>query len=489
MNAKIVSVLLVLVAIADRASAQQQRVIDDRIAKSMPTSYRAADCGIKPNHFKVGSAAGYLKSAIETDVPESKVRILGQGQKVLYEAIQDNGQAKNPAAWYYLGRIYLNQGDLYGADSALTKAAQLAPNCSGEINNYRKNAWVGLIRAGSKFEDEKNADSALALYREAGVIYQGSPVTYYQIAAILNDKGQVDSAAAYFGKAAAAPANPKDTTEIKFRDRSAFNEGAILLNKKNYAGAAAAFERYLKWVPADNEAKRGLAAAYRGQGQTEKAQALEKELVNAAGAGGAAPAGGGAGGAAPGAGAQDMMSVGVNLYNDKKYAEAAAAFEKAVAAEPNNRDALSNLSNTYLALKDGPKLLATASKLVAIEPMSETALKLQGEGYKQAGKVDAAVKIAEQVLALPIDVKVSDFTPSGAGAALTATATGRDAQTPSGKPIAPAPVGLVFEFLDASGGVVTTQETQVPALKAGAAQDVKLSAQGAGITGWRYKRK
>jgi tetratricopeptide (TPR) repeat protein len=183
------------------------------------------------------------------------------------------------------------------------------------------------------------------------------------------------------------------------------------------------------------------------------------------------------------------MGAGVNLYNDKKYAEAAAAFEKAVAAEPYNRDALSNLSNTYLALKNGPKLLATATKLVAIEPMSETALKLQGEGYKQSGKVDAAVKTAEQVLALPVDVKVADFAPKPQGADLAATATGREAQTPSGKAIAPAPVSLVFEFLDAGGGVVATQDAQVPALKAGAAQDIKVTAQGAGITAWRYKRK
>jgi tetratricopeptide (TPR) repeat protein len=483
-NAKIASALLVTAAVVNSAAAQQ-RVIDDRIAKSMPSSYRAAECGIKPNHFKVSSGASYLKSAIETDVPENRTRILGQGQKVLLEAVRDNGQDKNPAAWYYMGRIYLYQGDLYGADSSFKRAAQLAPNCAQEIDNYRRNAWVGLVKAGSKFEEEKNADSALALYREAGAIYQGSPVTYYQIASILNDKGEADSAAVYFGKAADAGANAKDTTEIKIRDRSAFNQGALLLNKKDFAGASAAFEKYLKWQPNDNEAKRGLASAYRGAGQNEKAQALEKDLVASGGAAGGA----GAGGAGAGAGTQDLMGAGVNLYNDKKYAEAAAAFEKAVAAEPYNRDALSNLSNTYLALKDGPKLLATATKLVAIEPMSETALKLQGEGYKQTKKVDDAVKTAEQVLALPVDVKVADFTAKPQGADLAATATGRDAQTPSGKPIAPAPVSLVFEFLDAGGGVVATQEAQVPALKAGAAQDLKVTAQGAGITAWRYKRK
>ncbi len=67
-------------------------------------------------------------------------------------------------------------------------------------------------------------------------------------------------------------------------------------------------------------------------------------------------------------------------------------------------------------MKDGPKLAATAAKLVAIEPLNETALKLQGEGYKQSAKVDEAVKIAEQVLALPADVKASDFSATGSGA-------------------------------------------------------------------------
>ena len=110
-----------------------------------------------------------------------------------------------------------------------------------------------------------------------------------------------------------------------------------------------------------------------------------------------------------------------------------------VAAEPYNRDALSSLANTYLALKNGPKLLATAQRLVEIEPMSESALKLLGEGYKQSSKVDEAVKTAEQVLALPANVTGREFRPDRRTArSLTLTATGRAAQTPAGKPIAPA---------------------------------------------------
>lgn len=476
MNAQIASAFVLLAAGATLAQAQQP-AINDRVANSMPTSYMQAQCKIKPNHFKVASGASYLKSAIETDIPENKARILGQGEKVILEAMQQNGQEKNPAAWYYLGRIYLQRGNLYPADSALTKAEQLAPDCAEDIAGYRRNAWVALVKAGTKFEEDKNADSALVMYKQAGAIYRGSPIAFYQTAAILNEKGQPDSAEYYFGQAAAVVST--DTTDIKVRNRSAFNQGALLLNGKKYDQAAAVFEQYLKWAPTDNEAKRALAAAYRGSGKIEQAQALEKQLVAA----GVAP------GAASPTASQNLMSAGVNAYNDKKYADAAAAFEKVVAAEPNNREALNNLSNTYLALKDGPKLAATAGKLVAMEPMNENALKLQGEGYRKSAKVDDAVKIAEQVLALPADVRGSAFTATGSGASLTLTATGRAAQTPAGKAIPAVAVPIVVEFLDGSGTVVGTQEAQVPALAAGASQEVKVAGQGSGITAWRYKRK
>jgi tetratricopeptide (TPR) repeat protein len=478
-NAKIASCLFLLASSAATVEAQQSG--NDRVAQSMPQRYQPAACELKSNHFKVSSGAAYLKTGVETDVPENKARVWDSGRKVLLEAIQQNGQAENPAAWYYLGRIYLQQGNLEGADSALTKAEKGAPQCTKDIQGYRQNGWAALMRAGNNFEEQKNADSALAMYHQAARLHPRSPLSAYFVAKVLNETGQTDSAAVYYGMAASAAENTTDTSEVKVRNRSAFNQGAIYLNSKKYPEAVAAFERYLKWEPNDVEAKRGLAGAYRGAGQVDKAQALEQQLI-ASGAGAA-------GGAAGGAGAQDLMSVGVNLYNDKKYADAAKAFEQVATAEPYNRDALFNLTNTYFAMKDGPKLLAAAERLAAIEPLNETALKLVGEGYKQTSKVDDAVKTAEKVLALPADVRVTDFTPTGTGATFTATATGRAAQTGTGKEIPPVPVGMTVEFLDAKGTVVVTQDAQVPALQPGANHEISLTAQGAGIAAWRYKRK
>jgi tetratricopeptide (TPR) repeat protein len=482
-NAKIVSALSLLVLAAPAAQAQQTQVISDRVAKSMPTRYDPPQCELKSGHFKVSSGATYLKTGIETDVPENKRRVWESGRKVLLEAIEKNGQAQNGAAWYYLGRIYLVEGDVTGADTAVAKAVKLAPQCAKDLQNYVQNGWAALMRAGNDFEEKKNLDSAMVMYRQAALLNPSSPVTHYYMARVLSDQGQQDSAATHYGLAAKAAEGTTDTAMVKVRNQSAFNEGAIYLNAKKYPQAIAAFERYLQWVPNDAEAKRGLAGAYRAAGQPDKAQVLEKELV-AAGA-----AGGGAGAAGGGAGTQDLMTVGINLYNDKKYSEAAAAFEQVVAAEPYDRDALFNLANTYLAMKDGAKLLPTAEKLAAIEPMNETAVKMVGEGYKQTKKVDEAVKVAEKVLAMPVDIKVTNFAATGSGATWTATATGRAAQTASGKPLPPAPVTLTVEFIDAKGTVVSTQDAAIPALKANAAHELKVQGQGAGIAGWRYKQK
>ena len=134
MKATIASAYVALaVGVLPAAAQQQQQVLSDRVAKSMPSRYQAPECGLKAGHFKVSSGASYLKSGIENSVPENQRRSYESGEKVLNEAISQNGQDKNPAAWYYLGRIYLQQGDIIGADTALARASQMAPSCDKEL--------------------------------------------------------------------------------------------------------------------------------------------------------------------------------------------------------------------------------------------------------------------------------------------------------------------------------------------------------------------
>src|SRR2546427_5813158 len=76
-------------------------------------------CDIKPGHFLVNSALLYLKDA--TEKATVRERDLKDAYRTLNQALT-GGQDKNPAAWYYLGRYYVMQGDAGGADSAFRKA-------------------------------------------------------------------------------------------------------------------------------------------------------------------------------------------------------------------------------------------------------------------------------------------------------------------------------------------------------------------------------
>ena len=464
-----------LLGVAAYPAAAQQPTVNNRVVQGLPSKYLPPTCGLKAGHFKVSSGATYLKTGIETALQANKDRALASGQKVLLEAIQQNDQEKNPAAWYYLGRVYLQRGELVGADSAFTKAEALSPGCKQDISAQRYNGWVPLVNAGINFATEQKNDSALALFREANIIYRDKPQAYSAAAVILANNKMDDSAIVYLQKAIdiATAANMAQD-----RNLATFNLAAVLQRQNRNEEAGAALERYLGWVPNDVPAKRALAGIYRATGKVDKAKALEAEV-------GVAPPPAGS----PAAGQAAAMSTAITLYNAKKYDSAATAFEKIVAADPYNRDALYGLANAYIGLKKGPQLAQAATRLVAIEPLNEDVLRMLATGQRMSKKEALANKTAMKVISLPVSLSVTEFAPAADGASVKATASGRDAQTLQGKPIAPKPITVIFEFLDSKGAVVGNQEIQVPALKPGESHPIEAKAQGAGISAWRYKQK
>src|ERR1051325_10318502 len=103
--------------VASAAAFAQDPMISDRVAKAMPTSYGDPSCSLKGSHYKVTSANTDLKDAIETKKPDKRAEELQKGERTLTELLQDKKQQeKNGSAWYALGRIYLYQGNVVGAD-------------------------------------------------------------------------------------------------------------------------------------------------------------------------------------------------------------------------------------------------------------------------------------------------------------------------------------------------------------------------------------
>lgn len=448
-----------------------QAVVNPQIAKAMGQRYVEVTCGLKPGHFLVSSATLYLKTGTEQSDAEKRATQFESGIRVATQAITEADQDQNAMAWYALGRIYLMQGDVSGADSAFKRVEKLAPECMEDVNSWRQRAWLPLMTPATEFFRQGQNDSALALFRLAAVVAPAMPQSFYNAGVLFANNGQTDSAIVYLRRAKEVAA--ADAEYAKDRNAATFNLAAMLQRADRHEEAVKELTDYVAWEPSDVDAKRALAASLRATGKAEEAAKLDQELLAAAEASGTLTAG-------------DMMGMGVTFFNDKKYAEAAEAFEKVLAKEPSNRDALFNLANAHYALQDGEALVTSAGKLVAAEPLSEDSWKLLSQGYRILNNQDKLMETVTRLVELPTGVNVTAFRPGAGGAAIEAEAVGRPAQTIEGKEIPPVAKTLVFEFLDAQGAVVATAEAEIPALQPAAKHEFSVAAEGAGIVGWRY---
>lgn len=460
-------------ALALPVVSKAQEVPNQAVIIAIATKHEVPDCGLKSGHFKVSSGATYLKSAYDGS-DANRARLLRDADRVLREAINDNGQADNGAAWYYLGRVNLMRGLLHAADTAFTRAESLVPACQSDINRFRQRAAVVLLNPATEFARADKPDSALAYFRASLAISRAVPATYYNVGVIYSNLDRNDSAAVYFALAAEKAGD--DPKHADMRNQATFNSAAVHQRTGNHAGAVTALRKYLEWMPNDREAKKALAQSLRMSGKPDEAQQLEEQMLAAAAASGDLTT-------------NDLMAMGVSYFNGKKYAEAAESFQKVVDQAPYDRYGWYNLANTHLALKAGDKLVAAAQKLVAMEPLNEDNLKLLGEGYRLTNDQANLLKTVEKLFAMPTSLSMDSFSFTATGAKLVGAATGRQAQTTNGSNLPAAAMSITIEFVDGSGTVVTTQDLSVPALQPAAKHAYTVDATGAGIVAWRYKAR
>jgi tetratricopeptide (TPR) repeat protein len=433
----------------------------------MPTAYHGPLCQLKGRG--VDEALVHLRGALAGGQSDIRAHELDKGKQNLLDAILRKRQDESSTAWYTLAQIYLYQGDLVGADSALRHAQAISPKCAQPVEALRYMIWAPLINAGAEFAKGGANDSALALFRQAAAIYPEKPQAMMSAGVVLANGGHTDSAIVYFGQAAAVAEREGLAEE---RNQATRNFAVMLQRAERHQEAAAALERYLGWQAGDEEAKRALAFSYRALGRNDEAQALDGQLATS-----------------PSATPEDAMRTGINLYGEKKYAEAAQAFERARAASPHGRDALLGLAASYQELSDGPRLIEAAGKLVELEPLSADALRLLGVGYQLTKQRDQAIEAAKRLVGMTTSVAIHQFMASADSATLTVTATGRAAETAAGKRIPPAATALVFEFVDSLGNVVASEDALIPALEPDETFPLTVQAHGKGIVAWRYRRK
>jgi tetratricopeptide (TPR) repeat protein len=492
-------VLAALTVLGLPLSAQDQYNTRVALALAPRGKYQAPLCPLKGGDFHSASAGLYLKVASEgftDDLTNQKSQIdskkytdgLVRVLKSATDALAINQQ--NAAGWYYLGRAQLQLGDLRGADSSLTKIEKLSPECVEEVKGLRQKAWTVLVAASSGFMRSARdtslaeaarqawADSALAVLRDAQTAARYFPLGFYNLAQtfLLIKPPMLDSVIFYFKvaeeKSAPTPQSTADPQFAAIYKSSSYNLAVLYQEAGDDPNAIVQFRKYLAVDSTDADAKRGLSSALRRTGNTAEAAKLDGQLMSS-------------GSMSNG----ELASAGVSYFREKNYTEAAEAFQKVLATDPVNHDALFNLANTYYAMKDGKKLVETSEKLLEIDPMGGSNLRLLANGYGILADTNKQLDVVVRLYAMPVEIAIDTFFARKDGAKLTLTATGKAAQTASGKTIPPVAVNLVVEFLNAQGAVVATQEAGFPVLAPDVKQTLNLSASGTGITAWRYHPK
>jgi len=242
--------------------------------------------------------------------------------------------------------------------------------------------------------------------------------------------------------------------------------------------AVTALQEYVGSHPDDINAKKALMAAYQAANMPDSVTSVAKQLEAA-----------GETVARTEVVAKTPFNDAVAAFNEQHWADAAAAAQKVMADEPNNRDALYMLVASYYQLKDGPQLVRWGKQFTSLDPASESGLQMLGFGYNLTKDSKSAVATRLKLNALPVAISSPSMESTDSAATFTATATGRAATDMNGKAIAPHPVTMTVDFLNKDGATVTSADVAVPALKESETANVKAAATGAGIVAWRYQLK
>jgi len=471
-----------------------------------------ATCDLKPGHFKVNSGVLYLKSASETRFEDKRQKDLKDASKVLMEALTVNGQEKNPAAWYYLGRYYALTNDLQGADTAFTKASALAPQCQKDIASWRRLFWLPVFNEGIKAWQAGNTDSAMACFRRANAIYDGEPTGFIYLGTLFANSNQPDSAVKYFKLAVPAA---RDTQYAKEKRDALFNVARVYHAAQRWDAAVAAYHDYLAVYPNDVQAMAGLGAIYAEQKKDAEAQALFAQILDHADS--ANPedlfvAGQGILNAIPAE--PDTAPVGNKCRADTRaknrtltvrqvavkckavtdslikdydasllprYRVAGRAYEAGLARNPYEREALYKLSGLAQMLGDTAKVLPLAQRLYAVDPLSRAALTRLAGAWQMKGSKDSALYYLTLADSLSLEVTVGSFSPDEQGVKIGGLFTNLKTKPST-------PTGITFEFLNSKGAVVASDRQDVAPVDPSGNRAFDIKASGAGIVAWRYRK-
>ena len=379
----------------------------------------------------------------------------------------------NPRAYFVLGAVFTARDQLDSATTYLSKGVQAAGTDTA-FNVAKQEALSTVARAAvRRVQTDPSAQQwqrtrysrdslSRAITNDSTVLarMQGSAASRRARGARLSPADQRSFTADSTTRAQALERGL--TARRDMAQRVAHDSAAVATV---FAPAIAAYQTYVAAYPTDADAVMTLAALYSQSARPGEASGVFDAFFGHA--------------AAVDVGV--LFDVGQRLVNGGVLTTGAKAYALGLQRNPWNRNALFDLGTAYVTLKDTVSAVATAQRLVALDPLNRASLRLAASAWDLRGRRDSAQRYTALVdSTLAVDVSVGSFVADSGGYILTAIAT--NIRTAASKPFR-----VIFEFLDMTGGVQATQSADIPSIPSGTSHQFQLRVPGKGLLGWRYR--
>lgn len=443
------------------------------------------------------SAEVHLGQAENTDAEDTRQARFTSALEQARLSIQN--QPGNALGYYQAGIALLGLGQYGEAGQMFDRAEEIYPRYELETNTRRQQAWVTLYNQAVAALQQNDEDRAIELLETADMIFQGRPEARTNLAVIYTNRGEYDTAVAWYEKTLETlrsediqflPAN-RQAEYAELESDAIFNLAQVYTRMGRRADAITLYREYVAENPDDATVKTQLALALSAEGQEDEAAQLFAEIINM-----------------EGLDDTDYYQIGIGLFNAGRFDDAVTAFERSVAANPYFRDATFNLTQALMAqANDTEEAGATEAELIpiqerlveasqalrAIDPFSRSAALVQANAYRQLADMTSGATSTEwrnrlvallgEIGDLPFDVTNAQLVPAGA-TGIRFTAAVENLNLNPGTPI-----NLRVSLLGPGGTPIGTQDISVaaPARETSVPVSADFQVQGE-IAGWKYER-
>lgn len=295
---------------------------------------------------------------------------------------------ENARGYYQAARAQVGLRDYAAADTLFNRAVDLFPTYEDDVSMQRDAAWIMAYNGHIEPFDAGMLEVAVERLEAAEQINPGRrPEALINLGAFYVQLDRADEAIDAFQAALDVIRSQRlrdmlvteDSTMVRgWIDREAvvsFNRAQLLTAAERFDEAAAEYEAYLETYPDNIEALSNMAAVLSAAGRVADAQAIYDNLL-----------------AGANLGIRDYYNIGVGLYDNEDYANAAVAFGEVLEVSPQNRDALFNQVYSLYLAEDFDACVPAAMQLLDLDGFNRESHTTLGTCMARAGNQQEAVE-------------------------------------------------------------------------------------------------